>query len=331
MTRPLRLQFPGSLCHVTAVGNNRGPTFRDDRDRRKFLTFLGEAVERYGWILTAYVLMPNRYHLQIELTEDSLSPGMQWLNGVYGQWFNFVHDRVGHLVQARFESIFIEKSSYFVETLMDVVLNPVREKLVRRPEDYEWSSYRATLGMCDAPDWLSVDDALAPFGDSKTARVRFKAFVEAGMRSPRRPWDDVVGKIFLGGRAFRQQMRALVESKLRSSEHVRAQRNVGRPDMAAIISAVASCLGVPEERIRGGHFGIPRRLAAWIGRKEGMLTNRSIANGLRLRTPSHVSRLISECDRELSRDAMLRECLDRCVSTLRGKEAPRKDLTPSTG
>jgi REP element-mobilizing transposase RayT len=85
MARPLRLEFPGSLWHVTVRGNERRDIFRDDSDRHSLLQMLGDCVGRFAWILTAYALMPNHFHLLIQLTRETLATGMQWLDGKYTQ------------------------------------------------------------------------------------------------------------------------------------------------------------------------------------------------------------------------------------------------------
>ena len=161
MARPLRIEFPGALDHVTSRGNERRAIFRSDRDRRTFLTLLEQAATRFGWSVTAYVLMTNHFHLVIQTPEPNLSRGMQWLNGTYAARFNQRHQRAGHLFQGRFHAFLVEKEAYFAELLRYVVLNPVRAKMVERPEDYRWSSYRATAGLEAAPPWLDVASALA--------------------------------------------------------------------------------------------------------------------------------------------------------------------------
>lgn len=324
MARPLRIQYPGALVHVTARGNEKRPTFFDDRDRNQFLELLAEAIRRFEWILDAYVLMSNHFHLLLELTETTLSDGMGWLNGSYAQWFNAAHSRVGHLLQGRFESPLIEKQTYFEEVLRYIVLNPVRARMVTCPADYEWSSYRSTAGLCDAPEWLSVDNALAPFGDDRgVARARYKAFVDAAIASADSPWNNLEGQIYLGSDSFIEEMRTRIEVKPRSHDHPRVQREL-RPAMCEVISAVTEVMGLPRERIQSRAGGMARSLVAWIGRYESNLTNRQIAAGLRLRSPGHVSDIVAECDRELSRNAMLREAVDRCMSTLGGKNRQSK-------
>jgi REP element-mobilizing transposase RayT len=135
------------VYHVTARGNAREPIFFDDEDRQSFLTILGSVVNRFNWLCHAYCLMGNHYHLLIETPDGNLSRGMRQLNGVYTQKVNRRYSRVGHLFQGRFKSILVDKGSYLLELARYVVLNPVRAKLVKDPKDWEWSSYRATVGV----------------------------------------------------------------------------------------------------------------------------------------------------------------------------------------
>lgn len=107
MARPLRLEFPGALYHITARGNERRAIVREDEDRHRFLTLLGRTVDVFRWTLPACVLMDNHYHLLAETPEPNLSRGVRQLNGLYGQGFNRRHGRVGHLFQGRFKSILV--------------------------------------------------------------------------------------------------------------------------------------------------------------------------------------------------------------------------------
>jgi len=138
MARPLRIEFPGAVYHVTSRGNERRSIFRSDTDRKAFLRFLATATSRFGWSVTAWVLMSNHIHLVVQTPEPNLSRGMQWLNGSYAAWFNHRHDRSGHLFQGRFKAFLIEKESYFAEVLRYVVLNPIRAGIVQQLETYRW-------------------------------------------------------------------------------------------------------------------------------------------------------------------------------------------------
>jgi hypothetical protein len=79
-------------------------------------------------------------------------------------------------------------------------------------------------------------------------------------------------------------MRGRVESKPRSTDHPKLQRAVGRPKMHLIVSAVAKAADVTAAAIRATRGGMLRRLAPWIGWHEGLVTLRSIAASLRLRS-----------------------------------------------
>jgi REP element-mobilizing transposase RayT len=107
MARPLRIEFPGAIYHITSRGNAQAAIFADDRVREELLGVLGDAVSRFHWLCHAYCLMDNHYHLLIETPEPNLSLGMRQLNGVYTQRFNRRHGRVGHLFQGRFKAILV--------------------------------------------------------------------------------------------------------------------------------------------------------------------------------------------------------------------------------
>ena len=89
--------------------------------------------------------MSNHYHLLVETPEANLSKGMRQLNGVYTQYVNRTHARVGHLFQGRYKAILIEKDSYLLELARYIVLNPVRAGMVRAPGAWAWSSYQVSL------------------------------------------------------------------------------------------------------------------------------------------------------------------------------------------
>ena len=115
MARPLRLEFAGALYHVTSRGNEQRSIVRSDRDRRKFFEFLGQTVSRFGWSVTAAVLMTNHFHLIIQTPEPNLSRGMHWFNSAYAGWYNHTRKRCGHLYQGRFKAFLIEKEAYLAE------------------------------------------------------------------------------------------------------------------------------------------------------------------------------------------------------------------------
>ena len=226
MARPLRLELPGALYHVTARGNERRAIFlaNTDADRNTFLAVLAGAGERFCWICHGYCLMTNHYHLLIETPEANLSKGMRQLNGVYTQYVNRAYGRVGHLFQGRFRGVLVEKDSYLLELARYIVLNPVRAGMARQPQDWAWSSYRATAGLVQAPAFLTTDGVLGAFGaDRQEAAARYRRFVAAGAHAAS-PWLELRNQAYLGSEEFVEQMQARIAPGRPLREIPRKQR-----------------------------------------------------------------------------------------------------------
>ena len=202
MARPLRIEYPGALYHLTARGNRREDIFLEDGDRERFLEILGEVCGRFDWTIHAWCLMGNHYHLLAETAQANLSRGMRQLNGVYTQVFNRRHGNVGHLFQGRYKAILVQKESHLLELGRYIVLNPMRARLVPRIERWRWSSYRPVMGLAPAPDWLDADGLLAHFGKRRDrARRAYGRFVAEGRRVPS-PWEGLRHQVFLGDDDF---------------------------------------------------------------------------------------------------------------------------------
>lgn len=143
MARPLRVEYPGAVYHITSRGNAQQSIFVDDGDRSALLEILAKAIDRFNWLCHAYCLMSNHFHLLVETVDPTLARGMRHLNGIYTQATNRRHARSGHLLQGRYKAILVEKDSHLLELARYVVLNPVRAKMVRAAKDWRWSSYRS--------------------------------------------------------------------------------------------------------------------------------------------------------------------------------------------
>jgi len=140
MARPLRIEYEGAFYHVTARGNERKKIFLSKRDHEKFLQYLDEARDKYRFILHAYVMMGNHYHLIIETPEGNLSRIMHYINSSYTTYTNVKRKRNGHLFQGRYKAIIVDKDSYLLELSRYLHLNPVRAKMVQHPGEYLHSS-----------------------------------------------------------------------------------------------------------------------------------------------------------------------------------------------
>lgn len=236
MSRPLRIEYPGAVYHVTSRGNERKNIFRDDADRESFLDLLLKVKEQYNWLCHAYCLMDNHYHLLIETPDGNLSLGMRQLNGVYTQAFNRRHLRAGHLFQGRFKAILIQKNSHLLEACRYVVLNPVRAKAVAKPEQWKWSSYGATAGRGESHQCLMRKWVLMQFDFRvENAEQAYRQFVKEGM-DQESIWKDVKAQSLLGREEFINDIAPYLNNYKDIVDIPRRQRHINRPDLSNIFA-----------------------------------------------------------------------------------------------
>jgi REP element-mobilizing transposase RayT len=270
MARPLRIEYPGAVYHVTTRGNARQAIFKDDGDRKCFLDVLASVVEESNWLCHAYCLMENHYHLILETPEANLSRGMRQLNGVYTQRHNRRHGSGGHLFQGRFKAILVGRENYLLELCRYVVLNPVRAGLVKTAEEYAWSSYRATAGSASRPPYLSVDWVLGQFGERiGKAQARYRDFVRGGMPGES-PWRRLRGQVFLGLDDLIEHLRPHLEKARRVKEIPRAQRFVGRPRLEELLAGLEGKARKVRNRLIRQAFERHGYLLSEIGRATGL-------------------------------------------------------------
>ena len=235
MARPLRIEYDGAVYHITSRGNARKPIYKEDEDRRVFLEVLHRVNTRYNWLCHAYCLMNNHYHLIIETPDGNLSHGMRQLNGVYTQLFNRRHKRVGHIFQGRYKAILIQKESHLLEASRYVVLNPVRAKAVKDPDEWKWSSYRGTAGKEKPHPCLTKDWILGQFGSKRRqSEKKYIEFVMAGI-GEEEIWKDVKGQSILGEDEFIERFLNHVKGYEEVKEIPKSQRYIGRPELAKLL------------------------------------------------------------------------------------------------
>ncbi|HEY5296051.1 MAG TPA: transposase [Gaiellaceae bacterium] len=180
MGRAPRIEIPGGFYHVHTRGNGRQAIYFGNWSGKLFVRELDRTSRRHGWRILAYCLMPNHYHLVLQIGESGLSDGMCELNGRFSRTSNWVNKRSNHLFGSRFTSHLIENERYLLAACRYVLLNPVR-KYGNDPRRWRWSSMRATLGLDLAPACLDADWLVSQFGRNPAyARKEFREFVDAG-------------------------------------------------------------------------------------------------------------------------------------------------------
>jgi len=282
MPRALRVEYPGAHYHAMCRGNNGQEIFLDDDGRRLFLSTLGEVCQQTGWLIHAYVLMSNHYHLLLETPEANLVAGMKWFQGAYTQRFNAMFRRRGHLFQGRYKAIPIGTDpregglEYFREVSTYIHLNPFRAKLygegcAKALHEYVWSSYPAYCGRArKRPEWQVREKVLRTCGlkegepgalrgyrEKLERYMRFEEAPAAGMRGEfdkqiKRGW-------FIGTEEFRERLDGLLLGRAQNDNHRGSQRQEHGPAEAErLIRNALAALGWEESGERGQpvHFNI---------------------------------------------------------------------------
>lgn len=281
MARPLRIEYPGAVYHITSRGNEKKAVFKDDSDRAVFLKILAQVNKRYNWICHAYCLMDNHYHLLIETPDGNLSIGMRQLNGVYTQSFNRRHRRTGHLFQGRYKAILIQKDSHLLEVCRYIVLNPVRARISQNPGAWEWSSYKATSGRGNLHLCLTIDWVIGQFSTNrKKAQNKYRQFVQQGI-GKESIWTDVKAQAVLGEDNFTDEFIDYLKKHKDITDIPKSQRYLNRPLLEKIFS----------EDMTGDKRKRDKKIVEATG-KYGY-TQREVADNLKMHFTS-VSRIIRQ-------------------------------------
>lgn len=306
MGRPLRIEYPGAVSHITSRGTERRAIFRDEADRRQFLGLLAEYHARYGVLIHSYVLMDNHYHLLLETPRGNLLKVMQGLNGGYTGYVNRKYARVGHLLQGRYKGIVVEKDAYLVALSRYIHLNPVRAQIMDRPERYAWSSYRGYVGKSKEAPWVEYAWILSQFGhNTHEARQGYRAFEEEGLTgSCDDPFKDVYGQVVLGGEEFAAKIRSLLRGRALSDEIVERKRFKETPSAEEIVRAVARIFGVQADALKrkGSRNNRARKVAVYGVKRYSGLSNAEIGAFFGGVHYSAVSKIAARLERERAED-----------------------------
>ena len=346
MARPLRIERPGGWYHLTNRGIERRSIFADDRDRRRFLALLAETVPMFAWTLHAYILMPNHYHLIVQLgTEANLSRGMQWLQTSYSMGYNRRHGRVGPLFQGRFGAVLVDAMAWGLEVSRYVHLNPVRtanmgldkaaqhakrwaaggppdarqvQQRVRVLRQYRWSSYRAYVGLEQAPPWLTTGTILAMVGRGRPRerQAAYGRFVEQAIREglKENPWEHLRAQVILGSRQFVDTVQRTLDGSRREQPQRRAMAK--RPTWERVVAVVEALRGAPWHRFRDQHGDWGSDLALWLGRRGCGLPLRQLGGKAGGLDYAAVSAAVKRFERRLAREKTLRQTTETAKQML---------------
>lgn len=314
MSRPLRLEFPGALYHVTSRGHERGPIFRDAADRRYFLSLVASVVPDRSWLLHSYCLMGNHYHLLVETARPNLSCGMHSLNARYSQYFNHRHGRAGHVFEGRFKAILVQKQAHLLELHRYIVLNPLRAGIVRSPGEWPWSNYRATSGFIPSPPWLEIGSTLSLFSAfGPGASGAYARFVADGVGSAGSPLEHVRRQIYLGDLQFLKEMSDHAKRRRSGPEIPAAHRVPAIVEIDEIRRLVSKEWRISPEELRGREAGDAKLAAIYLSRRLCGKSAREVGEAFEVKR-GRVGNVMTEIQRK--RRAYLRRRIERLIAEL---------------
>ncbi len=247
MPRAPRNLIEGGIYHVYNRTIEALPVFDEPAAVEVFLDLFREIKTRDGWVVFAWCLMRNHYHLVVRCGVIPLSRGMRSLDGRFSQWFNQTHGRRGPLWQHRYKSRWVNDGKYLRQVIIYVHLNPVRAGISTSPVEYLLSGHSEML--VSTPGSLTdMDDSLLVFGETVlTGRHAYAMSLAAAVGQ-----EDFTHAVELKlwqsdeDRALKPAAAACIDPLGRSTGH---DRPTIRPDL--FVSAFCELTGTDFERLAG--------------------------------------------------------------------------------
>ena len=325
MARKPRVEFEGATYHVMCRGNRQAAIFKDDRDHEIFLDTLEEVCVRNGWLVHAFVLMGNHYHLLLETPEANLVAGMRWFQGTYTQRFNIRHKEWGHLFQGRYKALLVDDGEYFRAVADYIHLNPARAHCFDlekgRLTEFRWSSFCGYLRPAKRSHFLTVDRVLGNhgFADDVSGRSCYrnymkKRILEISHSNDPMEADEIWRKIrrgwVFGTKEFCLKMRDAVEGavcgKRRDSFMGEEIRLHDETEAESLFQLGLNHFGLVESDLLKMKKGDDRKkVIAWYIRKKTGVKVEWITRRLHMGTTSNLARYVRTV--EQSEDGVLWE------------------------
>lgn len=294
MSRPLRLEYEHAFYHVISRGHRRENVFRNDGDRKKFLNKLSLVAERLQLKIHAYVLMSNHYHLLIETPQANIVKAMHDINAGYANWYRTKYGLIGSIFQGRYKAIIVEKDEYLLVLSAYIHLNPVKAGMVKKPEDYIWSSYRNYIGKRKPPSLLYVAEILAKFKNKSAYEQYVNSFLEDKKGIAQ---EDVYGRnSFLGSDGFIRQALSGFRGGRKSEGEVNDEKELRQISTDNVLEVMMTTLHVDDDDIRSRKKGnVYRKMFIYMLRKHTALSLREIGEllGMKYRAVSELERYFS--------------------------------------
>ncbi len=172
MPRQARQASKTGIYHLLVRGINREAIFHDDQDRLKYLDTLARLAEDSNAFILGYCLMDNHVHILLKEGSNKISNLMHRLGASYAHYFNWKYERVGHVFQNRFKSENIEDDIYLRTVIRYIHQNPVKAGMVKKAEEYHWSSCRDYYGGKGLLEITNTGLILGIFSEKKEQAIK---------------------------------------------------------------------------------------------------------------------------------------------------------------
>ncbi|MBI5739715.1 MAG: transposase [Nitrospirae bacterium] len=246
MARKPRIEYEGAFYHVIIRGNRREKIFGDRKDILKYLEILSNYKKRYQFYLYSYVLMSNHVHLLMEVGRTPLSKIQQGINQSYTMYFNRRHKTVGHHFQGRYKAILCDRDVYLLSLIKYIHMNPLRAKMVRELQDYNWSSHNFYAGREKENSIVDTDRVLRLFSEDKpTSRRLYREFMGDGLAITRDDIYRTIDQRVLGSEEFLDNVIERYDGELKK------EKRAGEYTLAEIAKCVEDSKGTTLKQIRG--------------------------------------------------------------------------------
>ena len=308
MARPLRIEYEDAFYHITARGNERKRIYFGKTDYERFKKYLAEAEIKYGILIHCYILMSNHYHLILETPVGNLSKAMHYINGSYTTYVNITRRRSGHLFQGRYKSIVVDKDNYLLELSRYIHLNPVRAGMVKKPEDYSYSSYRSYIS--NDKDELVTQELLLGMlsGKEADAKKRYKRFVESAIGVDlESPLKGIYGGMILGGEGFIKDILKKLNNDSLNKEEVSNRKVLKATSRKEdILETISKHFNISEDEFLKANSGEIRKIAIYMIKKHTGITNKNIGELFKGISYSAVAKTYQRFLNQLREDKSLR-------------------------
>jgi REP element-mobilizing transposase RayT len=284
--------------------------FCSPEDYSAFIELLKDASSMWKVRIAAYCLMSNHYHLLVQTPEANLSRCMRHINGVYTQYFNRSHKSDGQLFRGRYKSIVIDRDSYLLELVRYIHRNPLHAGLVKRLEDYFWSSHRTYISRGNEGNWLHKDFVLSMLGENRSKRRQ--AYIDFVKQEEPETLKTLYEKsklpLLLGAKDFIDDIKQKYYDKVTIKEMPQVKELfLDKSQIEKTVSRVYQIEIDEFLKSRRGNYNEARNVAIYLMRKYTGAPLKDIGSRFGMSSYSSVSSVIIRIKQAMDRNKKLRQ------------------------